>query len=161
MSALANPFASLFSGIGTTYSFKDLSGAMTSPLAGAMTFSGQIGEGKVVVENITDHGVLDTSLDGTVVPGFVAGGAGRITIEVQQTSVLHKFLLYWHNLHVQASTGGNVSNWAGSDLLLRNTLDGSSHIATGVTPTKVPDKAYDANPGKLTWTLLCANIINQ
>ena len=43
MSALANPFAALFSGIGTTYSFKDLAGAMTSPLAGAFAFSGQIG----------------------------------------------------------------------------------------------------------------------
>lgn len=161
MSALASPFAALFSGVGTTYSFKDLSGAMTSSLAGAMIFAGQIGEGKVVVENITEHGVLDTSLDGTVVPGFVAGNAGRITIEVQQTSLLHKFLLYWHNLHVQAATSGDVSNWAGSDLLLRNTVDLSSHIATGVIPTKIPDKSYDANPGKLNWVLLAADLVNQ
>lgn len=161
MGALANPFAQLFSGIGTTYSFKDLSGAMTSPLAGAFAFAGQIGAGKIVVENITDHGVLDTVSDGTVVPGFVAGNAGRITIEVQQTSIFHKFLLYWHNLHVQQGTSGDVSQWAGSGLLLRNTVDGSSHIATGLTPTKIPDKAYDTQPGKLTWVLLAANLANQ
>jgi hypothetical protein len=161
MSALANPFAALFSGIGTTYSFKDLSGAMTSPLAGAFSFAGQIGAGKIVVENTTDHGVQDTSADGTVVPGFVAGMAGRITIEVQQTSLFHKFLLYWHNLHVNAGTGGDVSQWANSALLMRNTVDGSSHIATGLTPTKIPDKAYDKNPGTLTWVLLAANLVNQ
>lgn len=161
MSGLANPFAALFSGIGTTYSFKDLSGAMSSPLAGAFPFSGEIGAGKVVVENTTEHGVMDTSNDGTVVPGFVAGSGGRITIEVQQTSVFHKFLLYWHNLHVNAGTSGDVSQWAGSAMLLRNTVDGSSHIATGLTPTKVPDKSYDKNPGNLTWVLLAANLVNQ
>lgn len=160
MSALANPFASLFKGIGTTYSFKDLSGALTSPLAGAMTFAGQIGSGKIVVENTTDHGVMDTVADGTVVPGFIAGESGRITIEVQQTSVLHKFLLYWHNLHVTTANAGNVAQWAGSAMLLQNTVDGSKHLATGVTPTKIPDKAYDTNPGKLTWVLMVANLVN-
>ena len=160
MATLANPFATLFGGIGTTYSFKDLSGAMTSPLAGAFVFAGEIGAGKITVENTTDHGVMDTVADGTVVPGFVAGNAGRITIEVQQTSTFHKFLLYWHNLHVTNATGGDISQWAGSSLLLRNTLDGSTHTATGVTPTKIPEKSYDAAPGKLTWVLNVANLVN-
>ena len=161
MTALANSFAGLFSGIGTIYSFKDLSGAMSSPLAGAFAFAGEIGAGKIVVENTTDHGVMTTTADGTVVPGFVAGASGRVTIEVQQTSVFHKFLLYWHNLHVQAATGGDVSMWAKSSLLLRNSVDGSSHVVTGLTPTKVPPKSYDAQPGNLTWELLAANIVNQ
>jgi hypothetical protein len=161
MSASANAFAALFSGQGTTYSFKDLSGAMTSPLAGAFAFAGQIGAGKIVVENTTDHGVMDTAADGTVVPGFVAGQSGRITIEVQQTSIFHKYLLYWHNLHVNAGSSGDVSNWAASALMMRNTVDGSSHIVTGLTPTKVPDKSYDKNPGNVTWILLAANLVNQ
>ena len=161
MSALANPFASLFTGIGTTYSFKDLSGAFTSPLAGAFTFAGEIGAGKIVVRNTTDHGVIDVAADGTNVPGFIAGNGGELEIEVQQTSIFHKFLLYWHNLHVTAATGGDISNWAGTSALLRNTLDGSSHIATGIIPTKIPDKAYDKNPGNLTWIVRVANLINQ
>jgi len=160
MSALANQFAALFTGQGTTYSFKDLSGAITSPLAGAFLFAGEIGAGKVVVENTTDHGVMDSAADGTQVPGFVAGNAGRITIEVQQTSIFHKFLLAWANLHISAGTAGDVSNWAGSTMLLRNTVGGTSHIATGVIPTKIPDKAYDKNPGNLTWILLVANLVN-
>lgn len=161
MSTLANPFASLFSGIGTTYSFKDLSGAMTSPLAGAFAFAGQIGAGKIVVENTTDHGVMDVVADGTNVPGFIAGNGGRITIEVQQTSIFHKFLLYWHNLHVQQATNGGIAQWAGSALSMSNAVDGSKHTATGLIPTKVPDKTYEGNPGKVTWVLLTANLINQ
>jgi hypothetical protein len=52
--------------IGTTYSFKDLSGAFTSPVAGSFIFSGEIGQGRVVVANTTEHGLMDTAPDGTV-----------------------------------------------------------------------------------------------
>jgi hypothetical protein len=151
-------FASIFKGVATTYSFKDLSGAMTSTLAGAFPFAGQLGVGRITVEFITDHGALETAADGTVLPVFVAGRAGRITVEVQQTSVFHKFLLMWHNLHVIAASNGDISQWASSGLLMRNTLDGSSHSALGVIPLKIPDKAYAASPTMITWTLLCSHL---
>jgi hypothetical protein len=151
-------FASAFKGIGTTYSFKDLSGAMTSFLAGAFPFAGGLGLGRISVEYITDHGALDTAADGTVLPSFVAGRSGRITIEVQQTSAFHKFLLHWHNMHVTMCSAGDISRWASTAILLRNTLDGSSHEALGVIPTKIPDKAYAASPTMITWTLLCSNL---
>jgi hypothetical protein len=134
-------FASIFKGTSTTYSFKDLSGAMTSILAGAFPFAGQLGMGRITVEYTTDHGALETAADGTVLPAFIAGRAGRITIEVQQTSVFHKYLLIWHNLHVLRASNGDISQWASSAILLRNTLDGSSHEALGVIPLKIPDKA--------------------
>jgi hypothetical protein len=151
-------FASVFKGVGTTYSFKDLSGAITSVLAGAFPFAGQLGVGRITVEYTTDHGALETAADGTVLPAFIAGRAGRITIEVQQTSAFHKYLLMWHNLHVTLASNGDISQWAGTALLMRNTLDGSSHEALGVFPTKIPDKAYAASPTMITWTLLCANL---
>lgn len=151
-------FASIFKGVSTTYSLKDLSGAMTSVLAGAFPFAGQLGVGRITVEYTTDHGALETAADGTVLPAFIAGKAGRITIEVQQTSVFHKYLLMWHNLHVTLASSGDIGQWASSALLLRNTLDGSSHEALGVIPLKIPDKAYAAQPTMVTWTLLCANL---
>lgn len=151
-------FASIFKGLGTTYSFKDLSGAMTSALAGAFPFAGNLGVGRIVVEYITDHGALETAADGTVLPVFVAGRSGRITIEVQQTSAFHKYLLMWHNLHVTMCSNGDISQWVSSAMLMRNTLDGSSHEALGVFPLKIPDKAYAAQPTMVTWTLLCSNL---
>lgn len=155
---LIQGFKNIFKGVGTTYSYKDLSGAITSPLAGAFTFAGYIGAGKITVEYVTEHGLAETSADGTVLPAFVAGKSGRITIECQQTSALHKWLLFWHNLHVTLCNAGDISQWASSAMLLRNTLDGTSHEALGVFPTKIPDKAYAANPTMITWTLLCANL---
>ena len=154
-------FASGFKGVATTYSFKDLSGAINSILAGPLPLSGQIGEGKITVEYVTEHGVTETAADGTVLPAFVAGRSGRITIECQQTSVIHKYLVYWHNLHEKACMAYDISQWATTSVLLRNTLDGSSHTATGVMPTKIPDKAYAATPTVITWTLLCSNLNSQ
>jgi hypothetical protein len=155
---LITGFKNLFKGVSTTYSYKDLSGAITSILAGAFTFAGYIGAGKITVEYITEHGILETAADGTVLPAFVAGKAGRITIECQQTSAIHKWLLFWHNVHVTSCNAGDITHWASTAMLLRNTLDGTSHEALGVFPTKIPDKAYAANPTMITWTLLCANL---
>lgn len=146
--------------IGTTYSFKDLSGAFTSPVAGAFIFSGEIGQGRVVVANTTEHGQMDTAPDGTVMPVYVAGDAGTITIECQQTSVIHKFLLNWFNIVNTLAKGGDVSNWATASALLRNLVDGSSHTATGISPQKVPDKTYVTNGTNITWMLLVANLLN-
>lgn len=146
--------------IGTTYSFKDLSGAFTSPVAGAFIFSGEIGQGRVVVANTTEHGLMDTATDGTVMPVYVAGDAGTITIECQQTSLIHKFLLNWFNIVNTLARGGDVSNWATAAILMRNLVDGSSHTANGVSPQKVPDKTYVANGTNISWNLLCANLVN-
>lgn len=146
--------------IGTTYSFKDLSGAFTSPVAGAFIFSGEIGQGRVVVANTTEHGLMDTATDGTVMPIYVAGDAGTITIECQQTSIVHKFLLNWFNIVNTLARGGDVSNWATAAILMRNLVDGSSHTASGVSPQKVPDKTYVANGTNISWNLLCANLVN-
>lgn len=146
--------------VGTTYSFKDLSGAFTSPVAGAFIFSGEIGQGRVVVTNTTEHGLMETAPDGAVMPVYVAGDAATITIECQQTSTIHHFLLEWFNLCNTLAKGGDVSNWATAAVLLRNLVDGSSHTATGVSPQKVPDKTYNTNGTMVVWSLLCANLIN-
>ncbi len=146
--------------IGTTYSFKDLSGAFTSPVAGAFIFSGEIGQGRVVVANTTEHGLMDTAPDGTVMPVYVAGDAGTVTIECQQTSPIHHFLLNWFNITNTLAKGGDVSNWATAAILLRNLVDGASHTGTGVSPQKVGDKTYTTNGTNVVWALLCANLIN-
>jgi hypothetical protein len=72
--------------VGTTYSFKDLAGAIVSPVAGTLVVGGQLGIGKMTFTNTTDHTSQDTSADGVVMPSFVAGDSGVLTIECQQTS---------------------------------------------------------------------------
>lgn len=147
--------------VGTTYSFKDLTGAFVSPAVPApLVFGGQIGCDTIVVGNDTQHGVKEQSADGTVMPVFVAGDGGTISITCQQTSNVHKFLLGWLNILKTAAMNGDVSNWANSSAVMRNTLDGSAHEANGIMPNKIPDKSYASQGTKIVWTLECCNLVS-
>ena len=42
--------------------------------------------------------------------------------------------------------------------LLRNVTDGTSHMITGLSFMKVPDKSYQAQGQQLTWVLMAADI---
>lgn len=144
--------------VGTTYSYKDTTGAIVSPLAGTLVLGGQVGADTIVVVNDTQHGAKEQSADGLVMPVFVAGDGGVVTITCQQTSAVHKFFLSWLNLLKTAAMNGDISNWATTSLLLRNTLDGSAHEANGVMPNKIPDKSYAQQGTKIVWTLECCNL---
>lgn len=143
----------------TTYSFKDLSGTFTHPLiAVPYVFSGQIGFGQAVVHMATEKTVVDTAADGSVQMSAVAGDSGTIAIECQQTSSLNAFLLTWASLVKTALNNGDVSNWNTAGILLRNTVDGSSHTGSYIAPLNIPDKSYAAQGGKVTWTMVCGDI---
>lgn len=150
------------SAISTTYSFVDTAGSLTNPILGnsPIVFAGEIGMGQFEVEMITPRTVHDVAADGTVMPSYIAGDNGRVTVQVQQTSILHKELLSLYNDLLVAAAGGDVSNWANSTLSLRNTVDGSQHLCTGVSFEKVPNKVYTAEGQKITWPLMSASIQN-
>lgn len=144
----------------TTYSFKDSSGAFTHPLAGAFVFAGQIGLSQLHVAMLTEKSAHDVAGDGTVMVSAIAGDNGNVAIEVQQTSALHAFLLAWYNLIKTALLAGDATDWATAAITIRNTVDGSSHVCTGVSPSKIPDKVYAAQGQRITWTLMAADIQN-
>jgi hypothetical protein len=140
------------------YSFKDLSGALSDPDVGDFILAGQIGEGQVTIAMSIEKTVHDVSSDGTVMPSFISGDNGQVSIEVQQTSDLHTFLLGWYNTKKTAADNGDVSTYAATTLTLRSTTDSSTHVAQGVSPSKLPDKVYTAQGQRLTWVLMCADI---
>lgn len=146
--------------IGTTYSFKDLSGIIFSPAAGSLVFEGQLGIGKIVVANATDHTAHDTAADGLVMPSFIPGDSGDITVECQQTSLVHKFFLAWLNTLKTLAMNGDVSNWATTSALFRNALDGSVHECNGISPMKAVDKTYSKQGENVTWKLMACNVVN-
>jgi len=137
----------------TTYSFLDLSGAISQSSLGAYTFTGE-GVGEITVSMATDRTVHDTAADGSVMVSKVAGDSGHLTVSCQQTSTVHKWLLAWYNYLVAAGT----DEWASTTMLLNNTTDGTSHVITGVSPQKVPDKAYQAQGQRVSWVLMAASI---
>jgi hypothetical protein len=85
----------------------------------------------------------------------MAGENGTISIEVQQTSDLHAWLLDTYNL---VNFTPDTSQWAGMSMMLRNIVDGSSHVASGMSFQKVPDKSYQAQGQRVTWVLMAADI---
>jgi hypothetical protein len=142
----------------TTYSFKDLTGAFTHSLAGSYVFGGQIGLGQVVVHMATEKTATDTAADGTVQISAIAGDSGTVSIECQQTSDLHKFLLVWANIVKTALNNNDISAWATASILLRNSVDGTSHTVGEVSPQNIPDKTYASQGGKVTWVLSAGDI---
>lgn len=137
----------------STYSFLDLAGVIAHPSVGIYTFTGE-GTGNISVSMATERTVHDVAADGSVMISKVAGNNGSITISAQQTSPLHKWLLNLYNYVVQAGT----DEWAQTSIAMRNTSDGTSHVAAGVSFGKLPDKPYQAQGQQVSWTLMCADI---
>lgn len=139
----------------TTYSFLDLVGSITHPALGMYIFNGE-GTGSVTVSKTTDRSVHDIASDGSVMVSKVAGNNGTVTIECQQTSAIHKWLLTWFNALWLLPT----NEWADTSILVSNKSTHTSHAMRGVSPLKEADTPYQAQGQRVTWTLLCAEITN-
>lgn len=137
----------------TTYSFQDLTGSINFPLTGMIVFDGA-GIGDITVSMSGDKTAHDVAADGSVMVSKVLGNNGTITINCQQTSILHKSLLASYNALLIA----NASDWARAALLIRSVGDGTSHVARGVSFQKLGDKGYQAQGQRVSWTLMCAEI---
>jgi hypothetical protein len=107
-----------------------------------------------------DRTVQDVACDGSVMPSYVAGDNGSVAIEVQQTSALHHALLAQYNTLKLAADAGESLTWASGVISFFTTLEGSSHVLTGVSFQRIPAKAYAAHGAKITWNLMACNIVN-
>lgn len=147
----------------TTYSALDLNFALNSQVGISISAAGiqEQGWNKMMVRMTVDQSSIKVGADGAVVISAIPGDNGEIEIEVWQTSTLHAQLLAWYNLLRTLRDQADVSNWATSTIYIQNIVDGSSHQAVGVCPTKVPDKAYEAEAQTVNWVLKCGQIINQ
>jgi len=138
----------------TSYSFLDTVAVLVHPLLPIpITLSGE-GMGSASISMTTERTSHHIAADGSIMVNKMAGNNGQITIEVQQTSAAHKALLAFYNLLIISPS--NV--WAQAALMLRNVTDGTSHLATGVSPQKIPDKKYEKEGGMIAWVLMAADI---
>jgi len=123
--------------------------------------TGALGLNKVTIRMLQDRTSTKVGADGAVAISAIPGDQGEIDVEVWQTSTLHQQFLAWFNQCKAAGDLGDYTNWAAGTVNVQNTIDGSSHHATGVAPKKVPDKTYEAEVQVVTWTLVCANITHM
>lgn len=140
----------------TTYSFTDAVGSMSHPTIGDYIFTGK-GVGSATIAKATERTTHDVAADGSVMVSKVAGNNGTVTIEVQQSSPLHRFLQKWFNALVLLPS----SEWATTILLLKSPTTGMSHKCTGVSPQKDADNPYQAQGARVTWVLMAADIQND
>lgn len=147
----------------TTYSFKDSTGVYSNPSAGTFQLVGgnDGGIGTITVTMETDRSVLDIAADGGIMGSVIPGNNGRITLEIQQTCILHGLLLGAYNILQVAADNGDVGDWFAGRISLRNLVDFSGHNASGVAFLKVPPKTYSKQGQMVTWELIAANIVNQ
>ena len=97
----------------TTYSFKDLTGAIASPLAGPFILAGgSLGSGKITVEMTHEWTEQDVAVDGAVMVSASPGQNGTVTVDCQQTSAINAYLKSAQNRHQTALINGNSSQWA-------------------------------------------------
>ena len=141
-----------------TYGFTGVSFSMSSPLAGDFVSAGQVGLSELHVMMTLERSIVDMASDGTPMPSYISGSNGTVQIIVQQTSIIHSFLLQWFNLHEGVADNGDPSLWAASSFTIQSLTDGSYHVATGVMPSKIPDKPYQERGQKVTWTLMCCDV---
>lgn len=140
----------------TTYSFIDSVIVVSHPSLNSPIIIVGEGAGSVTVAMAETRTVHDAAADGSIMVSKVAGNHGTVNIDVQQTSKVHKKLLNLFNSLVV----GTTDKWAQATISVRNITDKTGHVCTGVSPQKVPDKAYAKNGAHITWVFMAADIEN-
>lgn len=149
--------------IGVTYAFKDLVGNLTNAIFGVslQLAGGYVGVGSITIRMAKDRTSQDVAADGVVMPSYESGANGDVDVEVQQTSALHHALLDLYNQAVTAAEGDDLTGWAATSIGFQTVLEGSTHLCTGVSFKKVPDKPYQAAGQRITWNLMACDIQNS
>lgn len=137
----------------STYSFKDVVGSINTDLLDDYVFTGE-GTGSISISKSTERTAHDIAADGSVMVSKIPGNNGTLTIEVQQTSPLNAWLNQWF----QALWNSKTAKWAETTVLIKCSHLGIMHVCTGVSPSKEPDVPYQAQGGRVTWQLMCADI---
>ena len=140
----------------TTYSFSDVVGSIHCGLMEDYIFTGK-GVGSITISKSTERTVHEIAADGSVMVSKVPGNNGTVIIEVQQSSPLNEWLYAWF----QKLWNSPTSKWASTTILIRNGHLRRTHVCVGVSPSKESNSTYQAQGNRVTWNLMCADIVNN
>lgn len=139
-----------------TYSFKDVTCSMSHPNVGSKSTTGA-GIGTITISQSTTKTSHKVSADGRVLVSKLAGDNGTVSITIQQTSEVHKWLLNnWYN-YINSSSS-STDDWAAMVVTIKNNSLGDLTTCTGVAPEKIADIPYEAEGAMITWNLMVADI---
>ena len=138
----------------TTYSFKEVKVTISHPLVGQKVVNGE-GIGTITVAYADDLTQSDLGADGAVMISKIESRRGTVTLEIQQTSALNKWLLNY----VNAVQNAAASQWAyGLFTLSENFANGVNITAANLALQKRPDHADAQNGGRVSWPFFSPNI---
>ena len=135
------------------YSLADVRVVLCHPDVGQCVLSSQ-GAGKITISWAGDLSSHTATADGYVVVNRLRTSHGMVTIEITQNSSADEFLRRW----VRYLKNAPSAVFAASTLNLVDAAGGFTVSCRGVTPRKIPDRAYDQTSGNLTWTFLAESI---
>lgn len=136
-----------------TYSFEDVTCSFQHPGVGAASSTGA-GFGTISIAMANDKTAHDVAADGVVMISKIAGNNGSVSLTMQQTSELNKYLLRWYN-YVNIA---NSSEFAKMTLRIKSGNLGDTTTCTGVSPQKIADRPYQSQGQHVTWNLMAAEI---
>lgn len=140
----------------TTYSFEDVICTLNHPSVGSKSTKGA-GLGSITTSMANDRTAHDVAADGSVMITKKISRNGTISIDMQQTSQLHKWLLKTYNYVDNAAT----SEWARMTITINSNELDESVTCTNVAFQKIPDKPYQAEGQHVTWILMAAKIVQE
>ena len=137
----------------STYSFADLAVTITHPAIGQLYLQGE-GLGSITFAMTEDVSVHDLAADGSVMTSKVAAPNGTAAVEIQQTSEAHAWFTRLYNYLRTAPS----REWAQIALMAVDTSSRVTHTGSNMSIQKRPDKPYQQQGGRVTWTLLAGEL---
>lgn len=138
------------------YSFEDTSLVINHPSFGSFSAYGT-GIGSIEVSYTNDVTTHDVAADLAVIVSKSVKKNGNITLDVLQTSELNSWLTRWANYIENAPT----SQFAVTNLTVKNTTTGEQWNCTGVSHQKKSGGSFKSTAETKQWVLMCAQMEQQ
>lgn len=137
----------------SVYAFSDVNAVITHQSYGQYSINGT-GIGNITVAQSNEQVVNEVAADGTVMTSKLKNFIGTAAVSCQQNSPLNVWLNGLYNYLKTAPTG----QFAGANMLVKSNATNEQIYAEGLTPSKLPDKVYEAQGQMAVWNFLSTKI---
>lgn len=139
----------------TVYSFSNITASISHPSTGAISTSNS-GVGSIGISMLTDRTTHDIAADGGIFILKVDGNNGIISLQVQQTSELHRWMLQLAGFLMTPTV--DHKTWAEINMSIQDNNMNTLYRCTGGSLIKIPDLTFATDGQSVTWIIYFADI---
>lgn len=147
--------AGLIGGQAKVYGFENITASISHPSCGAMSTK-NTGVGSIGISMLTERTTHDIAADGSIFLLKVEGNNGIISINLQQTSELHRWLLQLAGYVMMTSTDPAV--WGEINMSIQDDNMNTAFSCTGGSLIKIPDLNFGAQGQMVNWIIYFCDI---